>query len=134
MTGIKIEGLKDLEKALTDIGPKQAINITRGAVQGLAMQVAKDIRKAATKDTKGRLKKAKNIRSKRRRLRGDIAISDILADSRDIWFWRFVEHGTQRATAQPFVNPTVESWRPKMPAEYEKQIGKRLEKAMARRK
>jgi HK97 gp10 family phage protein len=124
-----IEGIDDLMKSL-DGAPVKAENILRGTVQGIATKVAKDIRRAAPKGDNGRLKKAKNIKAVRRRPVDGLIFSDVRADGRDAFFWRFVEYGQGGGPAQPFVNPTIEAERPNMPAIYREQFGKRFEKAM----
>lgn len=128
-----IEGIDDLKKMLNDFAPRQAEQILRGTTQALATRVAKDIRARAPKGLSGRLKKARNIRAVRRRPVGSLIFSDVRADPRDAFFWRFVEHGTLKTPAQPFVNPVIESEKPKMQQEYRDQFMKRYAKALAKR-
>ena len=130
--GIAIEGADDLGEMLTGFAPREAENILRGTVQGAASKVARAIRKGAPKGPTKSLKSAKKIKAVRRRPVGNLIFSDIKADPRDAFYWRFVEHGTPHAAAQPFVNPTVESFRPDLPKIYREEFGKRYEKRLAR--
>jgi HK97 gp10 family phage protein len=129
---IGIEGIDDLLKTFEGT-PREANNLLRGTVQAVATRMAANIRRAAPKGDRGNLKRARNIRAVRRRPVGDLIFSDVRANPRDAFHWRFVEHGQGGGQAQPFVNPTIEAERPKLPAEYRQQFGKRLEKLMARR-
>ena len=129
-----IEGQKELQSMLSDFAPRQAESLLRGTVQSIATKTAKEIRQAAPKGEQSRLKKAKNIKAVRRRPVGDAVFSDVRADARDAFFWRFAEYGQGPGqTAQPFVNPTIERLRPTLPNEYRTQFMKRLEKALAKR-
>ena len=61
---VEIVGTKDVQNILQNIAPKYAKNLARATVQGVAMEIAKDARKMAPKDS-GRLKKA--IKAKRKK-------------------------------------------------------------------
>lgn len=131
--GISIDGVDDLGEMLTGFAPREAESLLRGTVQGTASKVAKAIRRNAPRGATKSLKSAKKIRAVRRRPVGNLVFSDIKADPKDAFYWRFVEHGTPAATAKPFVNPVIEEFRPELPKIYRSEFGKRLEKKLARR-
>lgn len=126
---IEIEGMKDLEKLLEDVMPREANNIVRRTVTRIAAGVRKDMRKAAPKD-EGDLRKG--IKSKRNRGRPNYAEAQVYADPK-AFYWRFVEHGTIEAPAQPFAFPTIEKWRARIDEIYREEFGKQFEKEMAKR-
>lgn len=133
-SGLEITGIEEFRKMTSDLAPRQARNLARSTVQGVASEVAKQMRKKAPRDN-GTLRKA--IKAKRRKMRGDVAISDVRIEhgsqaKNNAWYWHFVEFGTQKQTAQPFIKPTVTEIEPQLPEIFTREFGKRLERALAR--
>lgn len=127
--GIEIEGLEECIKQLEEVLPKEARNLARSAVQGVAMQVRNEMRKKAPRRT-GRLRRS--IKAKRNRPHYDQVSSDVFVDNK-AFYWRFVEYGTQKEAAHPFVQPTVEEIGPKIPDLFREQMGIKLERLMVRK-
>lgn len=133
--GMAIEGMEELVSNLTGVMPREARNLARGAVQGVAAKVRNNMRSKAPKDT-GELRKA--IVAVRRRgtatqVASDVWINHGKGQKYNAWYWHFLEFGTQDQPAQPFVTPSVEEMSPKIPQIYRDEFGKRLEKLMAKK-
>jgi HK97 gp10 family phage protein len=133
--GMAIEGLEEVVQSLTHLMPNEVRNLSRAAIHGTAGEVAKNMRRRAPKDT-GTLRKA--IKTKRNRgtptqISSDVLITHGKGQKNDAWYWHFAEFGTSKAPAQPFVNPSVEEIRPKLPDIFRDQVGKKLEALMKRK-
>jgi HK97 gp10 family phage protein len=110
MSGITIEisGAKEIEQFLEELVPRQAANILRATVHGIAAEIGKEARKSAPVES-GRLKRSSKWR-RRRALNPMKPASEVYFMSR-AYYWRFVEHGTQgkqARAARPFFNPAVQ--------------------------
>ena len=133
-TGIQIDGLDEFHSMLREVMPHQARNILRATVQGVASDVAKQMRKRAPKN-EGDLRKA--IKAKRRRGSPDEIVSEVRIEhgkgaKNNAWYWHFVEFGTTYTAGTPFIIPTVENMSPQIPAIFREQFGKKYEQALAR--
>lgn len=134
-SGIKIEGMEDLDRVLGQMAPRASRNLMRSTIQGIAQEIAKESKRKAPKD-KGVLRKA--IKAKRRRPRNpDKPFSDVIVThgrgaKYDAFYWRFVEFGTQDRPEHPFIRPAVDLMRPKIPEIMERQFAKKLEAMLKR--
>jgi HK97 gp10 family phage protein len=136
MTSIRLEteGLKELTDMLKNIAPRSANSVMRNAVVDLARDTAKEIKSNAPRRT-GRLRKSiKASRSKGERdlLESKVTITTGKDQKNDGFYWKFLEFGTTKMTARPFVVPGVESIRPQVPKLLRQHFGIRLEKELAR--
>lgn len=135
VAGISVEGIDDVTKVFEQLLPRDAQNLARSVNHGVASQVAKEAKIKAPKNT-GNLKKA--IAAKREKSPPDNPLALVYVRSGkkekfDGFYWRFVEHGTKTAAANPFLQPTIDNIRPQLPSIYREQFVKKLA-AMARRK
>lgn len=94
-TGVRIEGLEELQKILKDRLPNEAHNLARAATHALAKEVAGQVKTAARRKT-GRM--ARSIKAKRGRGDRTTIYSDVIfetgkAAKNDGFYWRFIEHG-----------------------------------------
>jgi hypothetical protein len=134
-----IEGMAEIRDLLKNQAPKEARNLARNTVQGVAQQVAKRIAQRAPNHK--RLKKG--FVAQRRRGQPNAPQSTVHARKGSMWHW--FEFGTQprvrtskgnaptgRIQATPYITPTVEEMRPRMPEIYREQFGKKLEAALRR--
>ncbi|WP_339064721.1 HK97-gp10 family putative phage morphogenesis protein [Teredinibacter turnerae] len=133
--GVVVEGVDDIVKLFNQLIPKDARNLARAVNQGVAAELAKEVRKAAPKRA-GVLKKA--VAAKRQKSPPDAPVSIVYVRSGkkekyDGFYWRFVEHGTQNAAAHPFLQPSLDAMRPNLRGIYTEQFVKKLA-AMAKRK
>lgn len=137
-TGVKIEGLKELEKQLTNVLPREAKNLMRGATSATASRVARAAR-AKAPIRSGGLKKS--IIVKRRSIKfGRLAV-DVIAKRPEGAHWHLIEYGTQGYAprnippmpAQPFAGPAVQEISLQIPQIFREEFGKKLERLMARK-
>ena len=140
--GLKVEGMRELRKTLTQVSPAEARRIARRTVTAIARGVRDDARKRAPVDT-GDLKRA--VKSRQTRGERDEAAAQVWADRSGgrtgrAYHWHLLEFGTEKMPAQPFLNPTIEEWRSNMPGiyrrqwytEYAREMEKRARKQRAR--
>jgi len=139
LVSIDIEGQKAVERTLEDLAPREARNIMRRLVTKIAALVRNDMRAAAksvVKKRTGRLFKA--IRSKREKGRQDVFEASVTVNLKagsgvTAPHWHFIEFGTVKQKATPFIAPTVKKWEPKLPRVYREEFGRQLEKQLAKR-
>lgn len=137
---VTFEGLPELDRILSDLAPREATNLARTTVHGIASDVAKRIGAAAPYRHLRR-----GFRAVRRRGKPGNPVSEVRAKQKAA-DWRWAEYGTaqrvQKSTgrrtgrmpAKPFVVPRVEQVRREMPAIYREQFAKKLERTLARRR
>ena len=141
---MRIEGDKELKRTLKTVSPAEANRIAKRTVTVLARRV-RDVARGRAPVDEGNLKRA----TKSRRARGsrDEAAAEVWVDrsggrSGQGQHWHLVEFGARGGNmpAQPFVNPTIEEFRPRMPLlyrtewwpQYRKEMEKRARKQAAR--
>lgn len=140
--GLRIEGLDELQDTLANLAPKEAYNLMRATVYGVAQQVAKKAAERVPVDT-GNLKSA--IKAKRGRSRQkDKPYADVVIESgkdakHDAYYWRFVEYGTKAHGTHPglpesgFMRKAIESVRAEVPSIMREQFGKKYEALLKRK-
>lgn len=131
-TRIQLSGFDEFARMTKTLAPRQARNLARSTTQAVASQIAKKMKQMAPKD-EGTLRKA--IKAKRRRMRGDIAISDVRIEhgaraKNDAWYWHFLEFGTVKRAPNPFIRPALDAIQPEIPSIYSREFHKRLQKAL----
>lgn len=132
---VKIHGLKELEKTLAQTLPQEAYNITRGAVFDIAA-ILRDKMKERVPVREGDLKrsiKAKRNRGTRTKLEASVIADKSGGRSGRGYHAHFIEFGTVKMTAQPYVTPTVEQERQNIQKYFRERVGVRLEKALEKR-
>lgn len=136
LNGIKIDGLQGLEDVLGNIAPREARNLNRSTIHGMAGIVRDAGKKNAPKD-EGTLKKA--IKAKRRRPKNpDAPYSDVIVErgrsaKHDAFYWKFVYFGTEHSSANPFFQPGIDHLRSNVSAIYRDQFMKKLAKLLERK-
>lgn len=133
MMDIKIEGLDELLKFYEHQRTgSELISDMRSTVNTVAGKAAKDIRKGAPRDDKGRLSAAKNVRARSRRPKDGFIFADVISEKKT-FFWRFVEHGTSTGQKpQPFVQPVRDRLAQTLPVEVRRVLIKRITKQIAK--
>jgi len=113
---MKVEGLKELADKLRGMGPDLSRNVLRAAVRAGAATVRAEAMNMVPQDT-GRLRRAiylKHIREKSSPHQQTFYVS-VRAGKRyrkrdvDAYYWRFVEFGTAKMAARPFMRPAFEA-------------------------
>lgn len=142
---MRIDGIEELKNNLARMLPGEAQKILRAAATDVAGQIRDDIR-AAIPDNVRHYKNA--IATYRPRLRrGEIA-TDVVAKRTPphaFYIHNIVEHGTKdrftkagaargAVAAQPFKQPVVDRWRPKVPRAFQAALDRGLALAWERRR
>ncbi len=128
-SSVTIRGLDDVNELLSQIGPRQAMNIMRATVHGVASDIGKDAKKDAPSD-EGVLKKA--IKSKRERAQRGVLLSTVRVDP-SAFYWRYLEYGQgPDGVEHAMFMRAVEKFRMNMHQTFIEQFGKKWEAAMAR--
>jgi len=134
---VKIHGLSDLQATLETLMPREAKNILRRTTLKIASTLRDEIRKKAPVYT-GNLRRS--IKSKRDRGTPTNITASVYVDksggrSGKGYHWHLVEFGARggKMPAQPFVVPTVESFRPRANEMYRAEFGVQFEREMAKR-
>lgn len=126
---IKVVGLEDVAKTLTELAPKQAQNIMRSTVHGVAQQMAKEARKDMPVDS-GDLRRG--TKAKRERATPG-KVSSTVRVGGGAYYWRFLEYGDgPDGVEYAFFLKRVIDFRAKMESVLTEQFGKKLEAALAR--
>ena len=124
----QLTGVADVRRVLNQIGPRQARNIMRSTVHGMAAEVRKEARSEAPKDD-GDLRKA--IATKRRSIRDGRVRSDVIVKP-GAFYWRFVEYGTSKLPENPFFMRSIRSFEGRAMKSFLDQFVRRFEQSLAR--
>jgi HK97 gp10 family phage protein len=136
---IDVEGIEEIQKVLREIPEKDAKNLVRATVRGIASEVNKEAKKRVPVDT-GNLKKSlkvKAVRSPPFKPVFDVRAESGKSVKHDGFYWRFIEHGTggdSPSPEQPFIRPAVDLVFSKMNTLLHEMFIKKLRAAVARRK
>lgn len=130
LTSMQIDGLEELKDMLGDIAPNEARNVTRSAVQALAVR-ARDVMKRRVKKRSGDLEKS--IYAKRRRGGPDFPVSEVRLRGTPHPHGLILEFGTYKDRPQPFIVPTVEELRSGLTQYFREEVGRKLEAALRRK-
>jgi HK97 gp10 family phage protein len=126
-TSMELTGMEELGQLFTTDGPREARNIARQAVHGLAVRARDVLKRRVAKRSKAL---AKSIKAVRRRGKPDFPVSEVRGGA-TAPYMLMLEFGTSDTRAQPFIVPGVEELRPQMAQHYRDEFGKKYEKAMA---
>jgi HK97 gp10 family phage protein len=123
MIEIKVQGLAELRNALARLPQNVGRNALRGAVNAGAKAIADEVRDRSPVDT-GTLRRAV-YRKQIRELSGPVRqtffvgvrhgkrYQNVKAGKKtvnmDAWYWRFIEFGTRRMPARPFLRPAFDA-------------------------
>lgn len=131
---VRIEGLRELTRALNELPDRVAKNGLRAAVYAAARVIRTEARQRApvaerpmrpNQPKPGTLRRAiimKHLREQSGRHRQTFAITVRRGKkyrnqgkkknlSQDAWYWHFIEFGTTKMAARPFLRPALESKR-----------------------
>ena len=134
---LEVIGLEEVNEILGQLTEKNARNLSRALIQGLASKVSKEAKKKVPVD-KGTLKKA--IKAKRKKSPPDKPVSDVYVESgksakHDAFYWHMVEYGTGGPVPQPeqpFLRPARDYVQANMPIIIEEEFTKKLTGAINR--
>lgn len=144
---ISITGLADLEKRLQAFPDKLAGNILRGAIRAGAVAIQQEARRMApvsdaphklgkgskaVKIQPGTLKKSIKVRLAPRKSRS-VPIEYWVYVSKKAWHWKFVEFGTRKMAAKPFMRPAFDTKKEAALDRIREYLAARIEQETAKR-
>jgi HK97 gp10 family phage protein len=126
---VTLRGIDDVNDMLAQIAPRQAFNIMRATIQGIAGDIAKDAKRNAPED-EGDLRgaiKAKRERGSRGYLLSTVRVNPVA------FYWRYLEYGQgPDGEEHAMFLRAVESFRADMHNTFITQFGKKWEAALKR--
>lgn len=135
-SGARVIGMEDVQDMLLNVTPREAKNILRRTTLSLAGRVRDRLKDLVPVD-EGDLKRS--IKAKRNRGTRTMVEASVVADlsggrSGRGHHWWWVEEGTVKMPAQPYIVPSVEAIRPEVPSIYREDFGVHLERELQKRK
>ena len=107
---IELTGLDEVTEILKQIGGKKSMNLMRNTMRGIAVEIAKEAKKRVPVESKN-LKKSIKVRSRRAQKNKSVFMVYFTSGKNvrnDGFYWRFVEHGTVKQRAKPFLQPSID--------------------------
>ena len=127
----KVRGLDDVDQLLGQVAPKQAFNIMRATVHGMAGEVAKDARDFMPVDEGDMVASTKHKRENPSKSVGRLRSTVRVAGK--AFYWRFLEYGDgPDGVAHGFFAAAVQNMRVNMTSRFLNQFGKKFEAALGR--
>lgn len=142
--GFQITGLDDVQKMLNDMAPREARNLMRATIHGVAGDVAKSAKTKVRSKTVKKALKTKRIKSHPDKPSSGVYVTRGKNAKHDAYFWHWIEYGTKNRVIKktgvdvgampetPFVRPAVQEIRASFETIMVDQFGKKLEKKLAR--
>lgn len=135
MVDIEVFGLAELSKKLKEMPVKLSKNGLRAAVNAGAEVIRKDAVSRVPVDT-GRLKKSiykKQIREKSNNVQQTFFVGarngkKYRATNKDAYYWRFLEFGTSKLPAKPFLRPAFDTKKTQAVEAIAKKLKERIDK------
>jgi HK97 gp10 family phage protein len=145
---IQITGLSELEKNLEQFPDRLAKNILSGAIRAGAVVIQNEARSRAPQAAEkhfryykgkltgvvipGNLKKNIKVRLAPRSSR-ERPIEYWVYVGKKAFYWRFMEFGTSKMSAKPFMRPAFETMKEKAIERMKEYLGARIDKEAAKR-
>ena len=120
---IELEGARELEQQLDTLGQGVRNKVIRDALRQAVKLLETETKSRAPVRT-GTLRRAIHTRVKMSKQQAEayLSISEGHTERHDAFYWRYVEHGTRRAPAQPFIRPAFDRRRKDIIRLYENAI------------
>lgn len=154
---IQITGLADLEKRLLDFPDKLARNVLRGAIRAGAVVIQKEARELVPVSEKphylyskrtaimkrmghhykasliqpGSLKKGIKVKIAPRKSRTQ-PVEYWVYVSKALWYWKFIEFGTSKMSAKPFMRPAFDKMKGEALERIREYLAKRIDREAAK--
>lgn len=124
-----LTGIEDVENMLGQIAPRQAVNIMRATVHGIAGQIRDDAKKKMPRDSGAMIKSTK---AKREKTRYGLALSTVRVSS-EAYYWRFLEYGDgPDGVDHAFFAKAMALYRQDQTRIFVEEFGRKFEAALAR--
>lgn len=123
-----LRGIEDVYRVLNQIAPREARNIMRSTLGGMAAEINKEAKSNAPR-ADGDLRRAMKL--KRPRIRNNVIRVNLVVQIR-AFYWRFIEYGTSKLPEQPFYMPAVERFRGQAMRSFLNQFVTKFEASLAR--
>jgi HK97 gp10 family phage protein len=138
-TGLTLEGYDDLFKLLGQLPERLAKNAMTGAPTAAAKLVRDEIRVNARARFPLSRTLVRAIKHRRASTKGDDLRAFVFVErgtgaQYDAFYWRFLEYGTVKMGAKPFVRPGIDNSRGKVGDAMAAHIRKRFDAAVAKGK
>lgn len=143
---MQLQGFAELAKALKELGPRIAKNGLRAATSAGAAVIRNEARSRAPVDT-GEMRKDIQMKRERDTQGGDTfaASYSVFVRSgkksrmsgkarnidKDSFYWKFIEFGTSKMAAKPFLRPAFEAQKEKAVDAIGKKLDERIQKEAA---
>lgn len=118
MKGIDIQGLEEVQDLLKDFAVREARTLNRQTIHAIATEIKDSAKeKAPVGETKTIERALKAIRRKPRnpdKPFSDVRVTRGTNQKYDAWYWHFLEYGTVKQSAQPFIRPAIADVRPRI--------------------
>ena len=127
---VTLHGIKDVERMLESFAPREAKNLLRATIHGVAGDVRDEIKRKAPDDPatiKGDL--IRTTKTKRERVKGSFISSTVRIRA---FYWLFIERGTVKMAANPFIRRSIMAVEPRLNRIFVTQFGQKLEARLAR--
>lgn len=130
MLEIDIRGTEEMQKVFEEIAPRDAENLMRATVGGVAGEIRKEARKTVLLRRRI-LKKAIKVKRQRTTVRGHLR-ADVIVEAR-AFYWRYMEYGTRAGVqaSAPFLH-SMRAIEARLPAMLREQFRKKLIAAVKR--
>lgn len=123
---LSITGADEIIKALNKLSKNVATNVMVGAIRSGANIVRDEARRIVPKDTKNLEKSITTIRRKGDKNTVQFSITPSKGGRNDGWYGHFLELGTSKMSAKPFLRPSLDSKQDEVLQATKEYIAKRL--------
>lgn len=100
-------GLDEVLKKLKKLPERVQKNVISGAIRASAKPIIKEVKALVPKDS-GTLQKSIGVKKRRSKDKNIIHFSVAPLSRKNGWYGRFVEFGTSKTSAKPFMRPAIE--------------------------
>lgn len=127
MSDIEISGIDEILKKLKVLPDRVQKNVVTGAIRAGASSISKEAKTLVPKDS-GTLKKSIGVVKRRSKNKNIISFSVAPLKKKDGWYAHFLEFGTIKMPAHPFMRPAFEKKGNETIEEAKKYMIKRIDK------
>lgn len=129
---LQVKGLKELSKALEELGGRDALKAIRAGVRAGAAIIGKEARSRAPVDT-GELRRGIKWQASRSRS-SPTEITFVIGPVEDVFYGMFLELGTSKVAARPFLRPAIEAKSRQAVDAVRDKTSERIRKTLAKRR